>query len=224
MEFGNHRQPSVRICFQRSWMQTVRERELAPHELETLLVSMSERTEDEYVNAFLVVTSCLQSKTTEARTRAIGLDWLRQQATPASPPLAKHHVLRFALGDHSADGDELLLAVQPIAPEHVGSCNLLIQILSQRLRDGGMEAFRQLLVNMATAGGNGIPERLRFPRHDEHSAVGACGPKLQRLPGGVVVFRKAPVARIGIFLIGKNYPCRRLPPKSWQPKPTSNYS
>lgn len=152
-EFGNNRRPSVRVCFQRSWIPTAHERALAPHELATLLVTMGEGTENEHINAFQVVTSCLLSEKTEARTRTIGLDWLRQQATPTSPPLGKHQVVRFALLQKSSDNDALLLAVQPIVPEHSGTWNLLIQILGQRLRDGGLDAFQQLLTNLALAGG-----------------------------------------------------------------------
>lgn len=154
VELENNRRPLVRIYQQRSWMFTNTERDIAPAELEALLHRMSQGTEEEFLNTFRVVGSCLRSKLTPTPTRAIGLNWLRIHATSNLSAQAKHEIINLVADTGSTELDDLISAVQPVAQVHNRTWIRLIDILVQRLESGGEPAFSRLLISLAEAGGH----------------------------------------------------------------------
>lgn len=142
--------PSRRELFLRSWIHTAHRRSIAWDVLAPLLAESSSTKLDD---RFAVLCKIIVAPKTSDECFASAMEWLRQHASPELAPSAKHVLVEAAIAiANQSRGTpavvkslwQLLLAVQPIAPEHTGTWSQLEHFLVG-VMSGDAVAFEEML-------------------------------------------------------------------------------
>jgi hypothetical protein len=152
-EFRDAVAPGARGVYNRSWIQTACRGKLEVTALEGVVLRMSSGTAEERDQVFWILSKSLLAPSVPPSCFEFGLKWLRMATSSSIPPVAKYHVVEFASllrPDLVKDASALILAVQPVPPDHKGIWQRTEQYLVTLLeRDLG--AFNEFLVKLGRA-------------------------------------------------------------------------
>ena len=170
----SNRRPEARFYLHRSWVATARERALTTQEFDALLERLGQGSTREFTDGFNVVMHCMASTKTSAGVRAQGLAWLRRHASSSLEPEAKYHVAVFVHNAPESPGDldDLLGAIQPVAPELQVIWQVLETVLVKRLKERPTKEFVELFLKLADQSKGAFGALLKVHRTMERLSVG----------------------------------------------------
>ena len=174
LKWLSNRRPDARFYLHRSWIPTARERALTPVEFDALLERLGQGSAREFTDGFNVVMLCLASTKTRAEVCAQGLAWLRRHASSSLEPEAKYYVAVFVHNAPESPGDldDLLGAIQPVAPELQVIWQVLETVLVKRLKERPIAEFVELFLKLADQSNGAFGALLKVHRTMERLSVG----------------------------------------------------
>lgn len=159
----------ARAIFHRSWLRSAWCGKMDKADLELLTTRMMTGSNEEREQVFWLVCRSLLSPTIREDSLKFGWDWLRSHVSGDIAPAAKYNVVDFAaqLPSHKfRQAVELVLAVQPITPDHKGIWKEIEHFLV-KLLGGDLALFRQFIAELAARNGESWLKVLREPSQFE---------------------------------------------------------
>jgi hypothetical protein len=197
--------PGSREVYNRSWIQTARRGELEKTDLEALTSRISVCPPEEREQAFWIVCRCLLSPSISKDSFDFGMTWLRANVSSSVSPVAKYQIVDLAArldARHSGAAGELILAVQPVLPEHKGIWQKVEHFLVQSL-ERNLAAFTDFLVKFARSNAANWLKVLKTPREFEWLLSEMHGRDVAGGVGQLVFDEMIQCRKLGLFFFDK---------------------
>lgn len=154
-----------RAVFHRSWPRTARCGKIRSVDFEVLTTRMTTGSADEREQVFWIVSRSLLSPNLSKDALEFAWDWLESHVSSDIAPIAKYNVVAFAAqvpADRLKHAAKLVLAVQPISPEHKGIWKETEHFLV-KLLGANSELFREFILELAARNGENLLKVLHEP-------------------------------------------------------------
>lgn len=140
-ELRDNRDPARRIDFLRTYQIPLWEALLPIEKVEALFAALSSMPPDEKTIGFELAAAALNASDPALPQKNLALGWLRQQASPTLGHEEKHGIVHVAwlacdpahVASPPFDPFDLVLAVQPVQPNHEGTWREILSALHELL-------------------------------------------------------------------------------------------
>jgi hypothetical protein len=194
-----------RAIFHRSWLRTAWCGKMHKADLELLTTRMTTGSAEEREQVFWLVCRSLLSPTISEDSLKFGWHWLQAHVSGDIAPVAKYNVVSFAAQlppDKFRQAAELVLAVQPIAPEHKGIWKEIEHFLVELLRNN-LAFFGQFIAELATRNGHNWLKVLHEPRHFEWLLTEMESKDVAAAIGKLILAEQSECRELGLFFFDK---------------------
>jgi hypothetical protein len=174
-------------------------------DLELLTTRMTTGSDEEREQVFWLVCRSLLSATISEDALRFGWDWLESHVSGDITPVAKYNVVDFAAQlplEKFRQAANLVLAVQPISPEHKGIWkeveHFLVTVLGANL-----ELFREFVIELGTRNGENWLKVLHEPGQFEWLLSEMQSKDVSSAIGELILAEHHDCRQLGIFFFDK---------------------
>lgn len=204
-EFSQAIEVNKRSIYNRSWIETARRGALNRQELESLVERMTAGSIEEREQVYWIVTASILSQTISEDSFNFGLGWLRANVSGQIPPLAKYHVIDFAVRlapAHREDAGKLVLLVQPIQTDHKGIWQRMEHFLVHWLQTDFL-GFKAFCVDLANKNAKAWLKVLQEPQNYEWFFSELRGKDAGDMVGELIFSPSWYCRKLGLFFFDK---------------------
>ncbi len=195
----------ARAIYHRSWLRLAWRGKMSASDLELLTNRMWNGSAEEREQVFWIVCRSLLSPTISADCLEFGWNWLRTHASGNIAPGAKYNVVDFAAQlppNKRKEAEDLVLAVQPISPEHKGIWQRLEHFLVSLL-ETNLDFFAQFIAELASRNGHNWLKVLHEPGHFECLLTEMQSREVGSAIGGLILAEQSECRELGLFFFDK---------------------
>lgn len=195
----------ARAIFHRSWLRSAWCGKMRKADLELLTTRMTTGSAEEREQVFWLVCRSLLSPTISEDSLEFGWDWLRSCVAGDIAPVAKYNVVDFAAqlpSDKFRQAADLVLALQPISPEHKGIWKGLEHFLV-KLLGADPELFRHFIAELAKRDGENWLKVLHEPRQFEWLLSEMQTKDVSLAIGELILAEQSNCRGLGLFFFDK---------------------
>ena len=169
-QLKHHPKTKFRLCYHKSWVTSFDLGTVSIEQLDTKLTEMLNGIGEEIDEAFNTVYQCLLGKLSDPDFVRFAMNWFSKNTSSHIPPLAKYCVVDSVWRLCSprrkesrlvevSKANNLLIAIQPIPDDNLGTWHQIEYYLVDRLHEG-VEVFEGILTKLTEANSKGLLTQL----------------------------------------------------------------